>query len=292
MRVRSGRGTRTFRQSLKPWFILPAVLVTALAVALAGCGSGATDTTSGADSATSVVLATTTTAAPATTTTAPSTTTTTLAPTTTTTVAPTTTTAAPTTTTIPPDPKGWKRYTAGGISIAMPTSFKGGAPDSAALKAQVKKMVGGGTYISETQGFYSDMEMDWLIQLIGSTSKTRWIPMVSVLRTKMVPGDSLSFFAESWNSGAAAGATFELLSSTDTRMDYLVTIPKEGAEPASKRLEVFIESGEFLYLIGYSGTTVAFTQFYDAYKQSAARLKIIPASTTSTTGTGATTTTP
>jgi hypothetical protein len=276
-----GRSWRCGRSSRRLVWGLCAlgVLLLLIAGAVGGCAGSATASTTAAGSATTVVAVGVTTAGSSegTVTTASSgttsSTTTTLPPTTT--EAPTTTTELTTTTTIPPDPKGWKRYTAGGISIVLPTSFKGGAPDSAALKAQTKTMVGGKTFVSETQGYYTDMDVTWLLGFMGKSSKTRWIPMVFVLQ-KEVPTDvSLKIFATSWVSRSTPAYTAEVLDASDSRMTYIISEPAEGSSPAGSRLTVFIRSGKSVYIVEYSGTKVAFAQFKDNYTQSAARLRLV-----------------
>jgi hypothetical protein len=291
---RSGaRGKRRLLRLLGP---LVLILAAAGAGLLAGCAGSTTATSAAVGEVTiaaSTTIAVSTTAAePVTTTAAPvtttSSTTTTTEVTTTTTEATTTTTQATTTTTVPPDPKGWKRYASGGISIALPTSFKGGLPNSAALKSAVKRMVGGGTWIAETQGFFDDMSVTWLLGFLGNSSKTRWIPMVFVTRDSLPAGENLGTYASEWNSGFAKGYTEKLLEGTDTRKVYVITQPKEGSSPADSRLMVYIHSGDYVYMVEYSGTTVAYAQFESAYKQSAARIIITPATTPAT---GPTTTT-
>jgi bifunctional pyridoxal-dependent enzyme with beta-cystathionase and maltose regulon repressor activities len=262
----------------------PRSILTALAIALvsavvlAGCASGTTTTTLAATTTSvSVAEVTTTTAAP--------TTTTTLV-TTTTTMATTTTTAAPTTTTtIPPDPKGWKRFEADGISITMPTSWKGGDPTGAAVKAQVAKMQNGKSWLTELQGYFVDMETDWLLAIFGRSSKTTWIPEVFAMRTEM-PEIPLSIFATGLMD---TDETFELLESSESRVVYLVTEPKNGSSPAGNRLSVFMRVGTYVYWVDYSGTKVSFAQFKDTFMQSAARI-ILKAPAAAGTGTDSGTT--
>jgi hypothetical protein len=281
-----GKGSRLGTQDSRRllWLLCPLILVLAVLGAglLAGCqASTATTTTAAASVTTTASVAEVTTTSSTTTTTEVTTTTSEV----TTTTEATTTTVAPTTTTIPPDPKGWKRFTAGGISVVLPTTFKGGAPTSAAVKAQTKRMVGGSTFVSETQGYYSDMNVNWVLAMMGSSSRTRWIPMVFGLRADDA-GD-LATFIVLWMSGGEPGST-EILEKSDTRAAYIVTEKASGSSPAGSRLTVFIKSGQAIYIIEYSGSTTAFAQFKDTYKQSAARIRIVEQPTTATTGTTAT----
>jgi hypothetical protein len=201
-------------------------------------------------------------------------------------MATTTTTAAPTTTTtIPPDPKGWKRFEAEGISITMPTTWKGGDPKGAAVKAQVAKMSSGKKWLAELQGYFVDMETDWLLAVFGRSGKTSWIPEVFAMRTEM-PEIPLSLFATGL---LGDDETFEALETSDSRVVYLITVPKDGSNPAGNRLSVFMRSGTYIYWVEYSGTKVSFAQFKDTFMQSAARI-ILKAPAAGGTGTGSSTT--
>ena len=218
--------------------------------------------------------------------------------TTTTTQPPTTTTEATTTTTIPPDPKGWKRFEAEGISVVLPTSFKGGDPTGSAFKAQVKTMVGGKAWLADVQQGFADSEVDWLLAMFGKTSKTRWIPMVFAMRAELPSFLTLSDFTEEMVTSGVEGETIETVSKTDDREVYLVNVPKHGSDPAGSRYSVFLKVGAYVYWLDYSGTKVAFAQFADTYKQSIARIIVKDmasdggeGSTTGTTASGSTTTT-
>jgi hypothetical protein len=285
MRRGSGLGTRNSRGLLR--LLCPLILVLALggAALLAGCQASDATTTTVAAAPTTLA-----TVAEATTTSSASSTTTTTEMTTTTTELTTTTTEATTTTTIPPDPKGWKRFAAGGISIALPTSFKGGEPTSAAFKAQVKRMANSKTWLSNMQSYYADGDETWLLGMLGSTSKTRWIPMVLASRALLPAGFTLSDYTAEWLPYGVDGYVVDVIDGSADRESYLVTEPKVGSDPAGARIAVFIKSGDYVYTVEYSGTKVAFAQFESAYKQSAARIIITPAAGTSTTGATTTTT--
>jgi hypothetical protein len=290
MKRGSGFGTRNSRRLL--WLLCALTLTLALGGAglLAGCqASDATTTTLAATPTTTATVAGATTTSSASST---SSTTTTTEMTTTTTELTPPPTEATTTTTIPADPKGWKRFAAGGVSIALPTSFKGGEPTSAAFKAQVKRMVNSKTWLSNMQSFYTDGDETWLLGMFGNSSKTRWIPMVLASRALLPAGFSLSDYTAEWLPYGIDGYVVDVIDEKADRASYLITEPKVGSDPAGARIAVFIKSGDYVYTVEYSGTKVAFAQFESAYKQSAARIIVSPPAATSTTGaTGTTTTT-
>jgi hypothetical protein len=181
------------------------------------------------------------------------------------------------------------RFTAGGISIALPSSFKGGAPASAALKAQLKSVVGGKTYVTDMKKRAADMGADWLLSMMGKASKTRWIPEVVIYRFEY--SFTLADFTDEFMYPAPDGGTVKQISKTDAQEVWLLTRPKNGTNPAGSRLFAFVEAGDYVYWVEYSGTTVVFNQFQSTYNQSAARLRVTaPASAGGSTDENTTTT--
>ena len=269
--------------------LVAALLIVAAALA-AGCASGGTVATTAAGSPTSIVAAQTTTSAAAadTTTTAAPTTTTTEAVTTTT-EAPTTTTAAPTTTTTAADPKGWARFTAGGISVALPTTFKGGTPDSAALKKAVKAIVNGKSYVSNMKKEAADMESDWLMSMLGKSSKTRYIPEVVVFRSKW--DQDLASYTEGLALFLDEGETNTPVSQTQTKEVWLETHAKSAGVPAGSRLTAYVLGNGYVYEVHYFGTTVLYNQFKSVFNQSVGLIRVTALPATSGTTGGSTTTT-
>lgn len=279
---------RFVRRMAAVTMVLLAGLLLLTVTLLAGCASG----TTAATTASTEASAATTVAAVQTTTTAAPTTTTTAAPTTTTTAAPTTTTTeAPTTTTTLADPKGWVRFTAGGISIALPSTFKGGTPDSAALKSRLKSVSGGKSYVSKMKKSAEEMGSEWLLTMMGKASKTRYLP--EVVATRMEFFFPLSTFSDEVFSVSDEGVTAKLVSKTDTKEVWLESYPKDSSGPAGTRLWALIRSGDYLYVVTYNGTTLVYNQFKDTFSQSAERIRMTEpaAAPGGTTGGGTTTTT-
>ncbi len=271
-----------------PRLLLPLATVLLLTVvgATAGCAAETTTTT---------LPPTTTSVSVAEATTTSSSTTTTMLTTTTTEATTTTTEATTTTTTIPPDPKGWKRFEAEGISVTLPKNFKGGDPAGSEVKAQVRTMVDGRSWLKELQEGFDDGDIDWLLAMFGSSSKTRWIPMVFAMRVELPPFVTFYDFVDEMAYSPVEGATVETVEESDTRAVYLLDEPKDGSDPAGSRYLVFIGVGDYVYWVDYSGTKVAFAQFEEDYRMSIERIIITDqtdedGSSTGTTSDGTTTT--
>ena len=259
-------------------FPLAAFLLLTVAL-LAGCASGATGAAT-APASTSLAAGTTSSALPPTTA-APTTTAATApiataASTATTGTAGTGTTAGPTTTTTQADPAGWARFAAQGISVALPSSFDGGVPDSAALKARLKTMAGGTTWIvrmrSKTEGF----DAQWLMGMLDTSGKTRWAPMMLVYRIKLPDWFPLETYVDTLFSDTPTG-DIHVIDKSSVRVEYEVSLPKSGIFPATTVLSVWDYSSDIVYQVSYLSTTATYDQLRDTFMKSVERIKVAPA---------------
>ena len=259
-------------------FVLVAALLVA-AVLLAGCASGATGATTPASTSLAAGTASstlpTTTGGPVTTAaTVP--TATTASPATTASAATTVTTAGPVTPTTQRDPAGWVRFASQGISVALPASFKGGAPKSAALTAQLKTMAGGTAWMAGMRGSTEGFDEKWLMGILGASGETGWAPMVLVYRVKLPDYYSLPMYVDILFTETPT-ADIHVIQMDSVRVVYEVTLPKHGTFPAATVLSVWDYSSDFVYQVSYVSTTATYDQLKDTFTQSAESIKITAA---------------
>jgi hypothetical protein len=272
---------------LRLFLVISLVMAVLGVVALSGCGvrlSGSATTSSlvGAPTSMVVVAASTTsssaTSSSTTTTTEPATTTTEAVPTTT---EATTTTEAVTTTTLSPEPEGWQRLSAGGISLALPTSlptmsFKGGTPDSEALAAEVKTVKGGDTWVSNWKTYFAYYKEDWLLGFLEDTTKVTSTPVVVVARSRVSPAPALSGYVSTRLTlvSEPKGTKVEKVSKTADQEVWLMTRPKTSSSSGDTLFWVFIRTDKYIYIVDYQCDTPAYAQLESVFKQSAAGIRI------------------
>jgi hypothetical protein len=239
---------------------------------LAGCGGVTTSTSAAAATTVAAAQASTSTAAPTTTTAAPPTTTT-EAPTTTTEASTTTTAAPTTTTTIPPDPAGWTRFTAGGISVALPSTFKGGAFGGTGYSAGVKRLADWKTWQENIQNNWQDY--DWIMGMFGKAAQ-HWVPVVVVMRRDLAPDTSLAELTLRQFGTPPAGVTLTPGEKTPTRETYTLVLPDRPEKGTTETdYFVFVLSGDQVYAVVYSGSSInQWKSLKAAYEQSAGLIRV------------------
>jgi hypothetical protein len=260
-------GIRMFgRRSLGVFVLI--LLLTAAADLLAGCGRVSSAASNAPVSSTATIAAaqtTTTSEAPATTTTAA---------TTTTSESPTTTTEAPeTTTTLPPDPTGWTRFTAGDVSVALPSTFKGGAVGGSAYGAAVRRLAGWKTWQAGVQAHFQSYA---LVMGMFGKSDGHWVPIVIAMKRSLPAGASLAEFTEKEFGTPPAGVTLTPGEKTPTRETYTLVLPGRPAKGTTETdLFAFVLSGDTLYMVVYSGSSLKqWASLKTAYEQSADLIRV------------------
>jgi len=160
--------------------------------------------------------------------------------------------------------------------VALPSSFDGGVPDSAALKARLKTMAGGTTWIvrmrSKTEGF----DAQWLMGMLDTSGKTRWAPMMLVYRIKLPDWFPLETYVDTLFSDTPTG-DIHVIDKSSVRVEYEVSLPKSGIFPATTVLSVWDYSSDIVYQVSYLSTTATYDQLRDTFMKSVERIKVAPA---------------
>lgn len=149
-------------------------------------------------------------------------------------------------TTKPSDPKGWKRIQAGGISLALPSSFVGGAFDGPEVKALLDR---------------GAITQEWLDRLTGASVDTDWLLLMFATGTpEPPPYVVVSRFqddesAQSYVSGLLGDewpseAKLEAQNLGPDRELLKVTMPLSDGDTATRQL-LLVSTGGYLYRLNF-----------------------------------------